>query len=316
MADKPSDNNVLSDLFGADSGLKQTSDTGIRLDQSQIDILSNSWRCNDPEKLSAYKDEYKSVFPVHESSMETLKVASLDDLLEPMLCHRHGNKNMKGWGKSRQLISQPLKAIESVAFQGQTAARFGLISVAYIQQALGSLLNKLQADTLNLDSAIQSVRDIFAMSSKALDQVGRTGAFHHIIRRKAAASDTGLNNLKEIQSKVLYLPLTGDGVFGSGMEQCLKKRKEHKEQLTDLAPEYSEPKTDNSRKRKSSDNKNWSNKRQRTDSSNFKSSFKSGKTSFSSNNRFSGNKKFNSDFKGKSGKDSSSSFRVQNKYRK
>jgi hypothetical protein len=52
------------------------------------------------------------------------------------------------------------------------------------------------------------------MSQKSLDQLGRTGAFHHMIRRKCASSDSGLNNLKDIQAKTLYLPLTEDGMFG------------------------------------------------------------------------------------------------------
>ena len=127
------------------------------------------------------------------------------------------------------------------------------------------MLNKLQSDNFNLDSAIQPLRDIFAMTTKALDHVGRSGAFPHIIRRKAAASDTSLNNLRDIQAKVLYLPLTGDGVFGKGLETNLKKRKEQKDQLSDLVPEFADSRpTDNSRKRKSYDNKtSWSNKRQR-----------------------------------------------------
>jgi hypothetical protein len=32
----------------------------------------------------------------------------------------------------------------------------------------------------------------------------------------AAASESGLNTLKDIQAKVLYLPLTAEGVFGEG----------------------------------------------------------------------------------------------------
>ena len=162
LADEPSEKtqNVLSDFFGEDAGLKQTSDTGICLDQSQIDILSKSRHCEHPEKLSAYKGEYKSVFPVHDNSSNMLQVPSLDDLLEPMLSKKHGNKMVKGWGKSRQLATQPLKSIESVAYQGQIAARFGLISVAFIQHTLGTLLNKLQSNDLNLDSAVQSVHDI------------------------------------------------------------------------------------------------------------------------------------------------------------
>ena len=69
------------------------------------------------------------------------------------------------------------------------------------------------------------------MSTKALDQVGRAGAFHHILRRKAAPSDTGLNNLRDVQAKVLYLLLSGEGVNGKGLEGNLQKRKEQKEQL-------------------------------------------------------------------------------------
>ena len=81
---------------------------------------------------------------------------------------------------------------------------------------------------------IQSVRDIFAKSTKALDHTGGPGAFHYIIQRKARASDTGLNNLREEQAKVFYLPLSGNGVFGSGLQENLIKRKEQKEQLSDL----------------------------------------------------------------------------------
>lgn len=315
LAENPADKtqNVLSGLFGEDAGLKRSNETGICLDQSQIDILAKSWRCQNPEKLSAYKDEYRSIFPVHESSAATLQVPSLDELLEPMLSKKHGNKSVKGWGKSRHLATQPLKAIESVAYQGQIAAKYGLISVSFVQQALGTLLNKLQAENINIDSAIQSVRDIFAMTSKALDQVGRSGAFHHIIRRKAAASDTGLNNLRDVQAKVLYLPLTGDGVFGNGLEENLKKRKEQKEQLSDLVPDFGQSKTVNSYKRKSYDNKNsWGNKRQRTDFSN-KSSFKP--RSYSSYSRYSGDKKPSYDYKGKNFKDTGSSFRIPNKPR-
>ena len=66
------------------------------------------------------------------------------------------------------------------------------------------------------------------MSTKALDQVGRADAFHHIVHWKAAASDTGLNNSKDVQAKVLYLPLTGAGVFGNGLEGNLQKHKEQK----------------------------------------------------------------------------------------
>ena len=151
MSDTPEKSqNNLAHLFGEEAGLKQSSETGICLDQAQIDTLSKTWRCEHPERLSAFRDEYRSVFPVHDSSLQTLQVPSLDDLLEPMLSKRHCSKAVKAWGRNRTLATQPLKAIESVSFQGQSAARYGIITVSYMQQALGSLLNKLQSDNLIL----------------------------------------------------------------------------------------------------------------------------------------------------------------------
>ncbi|KAH3836048.1 hypothetical protein DPMN_109417 [Dreissena polymorpha] len=82
---------------------------GLVLDEYQISILSHSWRTNTPDRMSAYKDEYRVCFPVHEQSKSMLDVPCLDDLLEPMLQKRHGNKMTKNWGKSRQLYTQPFE---------------------------------------------------------------------------------------------------------------------------------------------------------------------------------------------------------------
>ena len=66
----------------------------------------------------------------------------------------------------------------------------------------------------------QTVKDIFAISNKALDihPSGHTGAFFHLICRKAAAQDSGIVQLKDIQSKAQCLTLTDEGVFGKGLE--------------------------------------------------------------------------------------------------
>jgi hypothetical protein len=114
----------------------------------------------------------------------------------------------------------------------------GIISVLYLQNALASLSSSIKSDNTNPD-ILQSVNDSFAISMKSLDQFGRTGAFSHMIRRKAATSESGLNTLKCIQAKVLYLPLTAEGVFGEGLEDKLGKRKEQREQLKELLPEFS-----------------------------------------------------------------------------
>lgn len=72
----------------------------------------------------------------------------------------------------------------------------------------------------------QQVRNIFDMSTKFLDQVSRSGAFNHLIRRKAAMEDTGLEAIKDLSPLLTDLPLTSTGVFGQGLEQTLKERTE------------------------------------------------------------------------------------------
>ena len=46
--------------------------------------------------------------------------------------------------------------------------------------------------------AVQTIQDAFAMSTKTLDQLGRMGAYGHIICRKAAIVDIGLDSVKDI----------------------------------------------------------------------------------------------------------------------
>ena len=79
------------------------------------------------------------------------------------------------------------------------AARYGIISMMYIQQSLATLMTNIEAEGVSTQT-VSLVRDLFDMSNKSLDQVGRTGAFHHLVRRKAAAADSGLGTLKEVQA--------------------------------------------------------------------------------------------------------------------
>ena len=83
-------NNILNQIFGEIS-VPTKDDVGIVLDQVQINILNGSWHSSDPDKLTAYKDEYKVSFPVQTKSQDTLKVPVLDDLLEPLLRKQHSN---------------------------------------------------------------------------------------------------------------------------------------------------------------------------------------------------------------------------------
>ena len=151
--------------------------------------------------------------------MEILKVPSLNDLIERLLLKKHSRR--AAFGNSQWLYSQPYRSIEKKAYQVQLAARMGIISLCYSQQALGLLLNTLKSTSSNIGEAIQNMRDIFAISTNSLDQLARCGAFHHLIRRKATVADTGLHEFKDLHKTTLASPLSGEGMFGPDVEKKL-----------------------------------------------------------------------------------------------
>lgn len=262
---KKGDKTLLKDLFGSDAEVNSsTKAEGIILDESQVSVLSNSWRCNRPDHLTAYKEEYRSCFPVQEESKELLQVPTMDSIIESLLINKYGTKaSSTGRSKDRvTLYSSSYKAIEKLAFQGQTAARYGMVACVYQQQILGRLLPILSAENPNIDSAIQLVRDSFAISTKTLDQIGRSGAFHHLVRRKCAELDSGLSDLKAFTGQLNSLPLTSDGVFGKELENKLKDRADQTKRLKDLIPDFERPKSTGNFKRKSSytPSESWSKK--------------------------------------------------------
>ena len=57
-----------------------------------------------------------------------------------------------------------------------------------------------------------NTNDGFSLSTKVLDQLGRTGAYDHYIRRKATMVDIELDTVNDVAKHTDYLPITGDGV--------------------------------------------------------------------------------------------------------
>ena len=236
-------NERLIKSFGDDAKVKSdTVSEGLILDQSQIEILALSWHTAQPTKLTSFKEEYRSCFPVHDTSEKHLNVPSLDDMVATLLHRKHGNRAITSSGKTTALYSPFMKGVEKLGFQGQTAARMGILANAYIQQGLNTLLESLKQKSPNVDKCIQQVRDIFAMSTKSLDQISRAGAFHHLIRRKTTLEDTGLADVKDLSPQLLALPLSDTGVLGEEFEKTLKDRTEKSKQLKDLLPELYKPK--------------------------------------------------------------------------
>ena len=164
-----------------------------------------------------------------------LKVPSLDDLSERLLIKIYGRK--AAFSNTLSLISQSFKSLERISYQGQVASRLSIISICYTHQTLCSLLNNLKSSSPNLDEAIQNVRDIFVTSTKSLDQMSRTGAFHHLSRRKVTIADTGLHAFNYLKKTAAIAPLSVDGIFGHEFERKLKEMQEKDRQLSDLMPE-------------------------------------------------------------------------------
>ena len=98
---------------------------------------------------------------------------------------------------------------------------------SFICNSLGNFVELINSSNFDKQTAAQHILDIFAMSTKSLDQISRSGAFHSIVRRTVAMTDTALCDVSD--SKDFFKILTGEGVFGSGLEtllkSCIKKKK-------------------------------------------------------------------------------------------
>ena len=64
-----------------------------------------------------------------------------------------------------------------MGIQGSVSGSDGNNNYFVHSATLAPLLQQLNQESPNLDSMTQTVRDSFAMSSKVLDQIGRTGVF-------------------------------------------------------------------------------------------------------------------------------------------
>ena len=147
----------LFELFGDDALTKKAeTKSGIQIDESQKQVLSNSWRSSNPNTVSAFAEENKDDFPVHEDTEKFLQVPSIDDLIGRCLIKKHGRK--AAFTKTgRSLYSQPSKMVEKIAYRGQQAAYMGIVMHMYMQQGLLALFQTLQSDSINTDRSIQLV---------------------------------------------------------------------------------------------------------------------------------------------------------------
>jgi hypothetical protein len=83
---------VLAEMFEEDAVTTTDSNCrSIALDSTQIKVLEDSWRFSDFSKLTAYKESYRSTFPVSSQSEETLSVPSLDNMIETLLVKKYGS---------------------------------------------------------------------------------------------------------------------------------------------------------------------------------------------------------------------------------
>ena len=103
----------------------------------------------------------------------------------------------------------------------------------YVQQSLGNLMQAFKNDSFDKDFCESQIQEIFSMSTKCLEQIGRTGAFQHIVPRCCTMTDTALYSLSD-RDKFYDLPLSSEGVFGPGFSTLLKDRKEQKKLVDDL----------------------------------------------------------------------------------
>lgn len=237
VQDSQSKNDLdLFKVFGDDAKFKKdVVKMGISIDNSQKETLNNSWHCDQPSFLTATGDNYEELFPVDAETEKILQVPSLDDMVEDLLVENYGSK-AAFTSKKTSLFNQPCKMVEHILYKGQQAAKYALTMQLYTQQCLGKLMVAFQDDSLDKEKCTTQIRDIFAISTKCLEQIGRTGAFHHIGRRQLAMADTKLFKLRD-RDTISNLPLRSDGVFGSQLNSNLENRKDKRKAIKELFPE-------------------------------------------------------------------------------
>ncbi|KAK6168855.1 hypothetical protein SNE40_020027 [Patella caerulea] len=132
----------LFSIFGKDAlTKKEVKNGGIKLDDSQREVLSQSWRAVNTSSISAFPEENLEMFPIDEETRIFLQVPTMDDMIEACLIQKHGSE--ASFAKSgRSLYKQPYRAVEKVAYRGQQAAFMGINIQLYIQQALVELMQQ------------------------------------------------------------------------------------------------------------------------------------------------------------------------------
>ncbi|WAR11996.1 hypothetical protein MAR_026176 [Mya arenaria] len=84
---------VLQEIVGADATTKSDkNNNGISLDDSQISVLNESWRREKPTKLSAYKDSYRSDFPISDKAEDILAAPIIESIVGNLLLKKFGQK--------------------------------------------------------------------------------------------------------------------------------------------------------------------------------------------------------------------------------
>ncbi|ESO90373.1 hypothetical protein LOTGIDRAFT_164300 [Lottia gigantea] len=200
--------------------------------QSEINCFSSDYAQSDENNCMPVLE--KEVVPSTEESNVNVTDKSLFDIF--------GKDALNHFSA---LFGQPYKMVEKIAYRGHQAAAMGINIQLFIQKALESLMEGLSTGSDSKEQSVEKVQNIFAMTTKSLDQLGRVGAFHHIIRRTVAMSDSALYEL-DVARRLSNLPLSEEGVFGPGLETTLKVRKEQKRTMQDLLTDFQ------ARKRKSS----------------------------------------------------------------
>ena len=274
-------------------------------DKTQEQIIQQSWRSEEPSKLSAYKADTYNSFKLDKGFENLLAVPSLDSIVDPLLKHRYGKK--ASFKNGHSLYGTTYKSIEKEAYKGQCESRMAMIITMYIQQGLGKLLKVLQEKDVNIDMAVQSTKDIFAMASQNLDQCSRAGAYHHLVRRKATIADTGLDR-RISDFERWELPLTHEGIFGKELENKMKLRKEENKSVQDLFSDDEKPNAN-----KGFQNKRKSNFEQSSNSNYKRTRFESPKRRYNdkSDSGFRGRSQYRGGYssRGQSSSRQSSSFR-------
>ena len=230
VAKEPEEQVEAEDLFSkhfskAPSFKAAKKSSVIDLDQQQVNVITQFYRSEHPQKLTAYSDESKKILKTDPKFDDLLDVPEVDEFVKFVVRKNapHTANFTEGY------ISTLWRAFEKEMKKIHNASKIGILASA-VNQKVGfnqmELLEKWRAESSISEAQFDEMKALmvagFDSANRSLEQAARCGGLVHQLRRKVILEDLNIPKMKH--HRYLNLPLSSAGILGSDFEGELENQ--------------------------------------------------------------------------------------------